>query len=136
MKVASINCEPDDQRCAREYEAVGEFKKAAGIYEKLLKSYANPVPLLDRLMILYRRLKMYDQEIAVISKAIAIHEQHYKPRKLTNDRAKRISKYLGIALGIADEKGSVYFRPEEVLKLEKRKRIAENRRDMEIDTKK
>jgi len=127
MKVVSINCEPNNIDCAREYEQAGEWKKAAGIYEKLAKSSGNPLALLSRLMILYRKLKLYDKEIAVINKAIVIHHQYYEPQKLKNTKADRISRQLNIAMGTADKKGKANYKPEEVLKLEKRRSVAEKR---------
>jgi tetratricopeptide (TPR) repeat protein len=108
---------------ARELEKEGELQKAAAMYKKLLRTPSTALPALTRMMMIYRKLKKYDDELDAIDKAIAIHHKHYQALKPHDSKADLLSRKLNQALGLADKKGKSFYKPEEVLKLEKRKAI-------------
>jgi tetratricopeptide (TPR) repeat protein len=113
---------------ARQLEKDGDLKKAAAMYQKLIRTKSTALPALTRLMMIHRKLKNYEQEIAAIDKAISIHEQHYRSLKPKDNKASLLSRKLNEALGLADKKGKSFYKPDEVLKLEKRKKVAMKRK--------
>jgi tetratricopeptide (TPR) repeat protein len=121
MKVAVSNITTFP--AARELEKEGEFQKAVAMYKKLLRTPSTALPALTRMMMIYRKLKKYDDEIDAINKAISIHEQHYRSLRPRDNKASLLSRKLNQALGLSDKKGKSFYKPEEVLKLEKRKAI-------------
>ena len=121
MKVASLNTEPLTLAHARGLERIGEPAKAIAVYQKLLRNRSSALPALSRLMLIYRKLKKYDKEIEAIDKAISIHMKHYEAISPHNNKAGQLSRRLNLALGLTDKKGKTFYKPEEVLKLEKRR---------------
>ncbi|MCP9749681.1 hypothetical protein [Ferruginibacter sp. HRS2-29] len=112
---------------ARVLEKAGDLKQAVIVYKKLLRTPSTALPALNRLMIIYRKLKKYEEEKKVIDQAITIHLNHYQAVKPRNIKADNLSRQLNLALGLADKKGKTLYKPDEVLKLEKRKRFVLNK---------
>ncbi len=106
---------------ARLLEQQGEYKKAASAYEKLLKKATKKIKILERLMIVFRKLKDVEKELLYIDTAIKIYEQQYPVKKSTDKKITTLSKQLNNLLGHTDKKGKNMLVPPEIAKLELRK---------------
>ncbi len=106
---------------ARKLEQDGDLKGAADLYEKLYRQSAQNGKALQRLMIVYRKLKNATKEIKYIDAAIKLQEQYYAKVKKADKLTTSISNKLNILLGHTDKKGKAIFKPDEILKLELRK---------------
>jgi hypothetical protein len=96
-------------------EAVKEYKKIALSYPVSEKAY-------DRLMILFRQLKLPKDEIYWIDKAIGQFEKRFKkPTIRSNSKIATLSKSLLISTGLADKSGNALYRPEPIGRWQKRK---------------
>jgi tetratricopeptide (TPR) repeat protein len=120
MRAVKEDDVPSNLEGAAMLEQRGDTKGAMALYEQLLKEFPSNLKILTRLMIGYRKLKLYKKEIAVINKAIKIYEQLYLPKK-NKASVTTISKKLNLLLGHADKKGKSILLPPEVVKLQKRK---------------
>jgi len=60
---------------AKEAEENNEFEKAAKIYERAIKSEPHEEQPYNRLMIIYRKLTWYEDEIKIIRKGIETFEK-------------------------------------------------------------
>jgi hypothetical protein len=69
---------------AREAETNNESKKAGELYKKLIAMEPLKPLFYDRLMIIYRKLKQYKNELKVINRGVKTFEKHF------GDRAKKI----------------------------------------------
>lgn len=97
--------------------AVKEYKKIASSHPLNEKVY-------DRLMILYRQLKMPKEELFWINKAISTFDEKFKDRiKKNSPKITSISKSLIRSMGLADEKGKSYYLPQPVARWTKRKEL-------------
>lgn len=103
-------------------ERKGELKPAATIYRSLHKQAPKNLKILSRLMIVYRKLKDPVNEIKYIDAAIKIHEQYYTSGKNADKKIIAISRKLNLLLGHTDKKGKPMLKPDELLKLEMRKK--------------
>jgi tetratricopeptide (TPR) repeat protein len=63
-----------------EFERIGETAKAIQIYEENILSGYPATRSYDRLIILYKRLKRYDDEIRIIKKAIEVFSKENEYR--------------------------------------------------------
>ena len=107
---------------AREPERKGELKAAASIYRLLHKRAPQKLKLLDRLIIVYRKLKDVVNEVKCIDAAKKIHEQYYAGQQNADKQTIAISKQLNFLLGHTDKKGKPVYKPDELIKLEMRKK--------------
>ena len=93
----------------RTFEGEKSYAEAAGQYEKILKANASHINASNRLMIVYRKLKLYAKESALISKAIAAHEKDMeeKQHKWINEHSEmaELSRPLARSLGLLTSKG-------------------------------
>jgi hypothetical protein len=102
-------------------EAVNEYKRIAAVYPLNEKVY-------DRLMILYRQLKMPKEELFWINKAIRTFEEKFKAGTSTpSPKIASISKSLIRSMGLADKKGKSYYLPEPIARWTKRKELLEKK---------
>lgn len=106
---------------ARALEQQQNHQAAALLYEKLLQQSPGNLPVIQRLIILYRKLGDIKKELRYIDLAIKKHRQHYSIRQKLNKKATTISHQLNKLLGHTDKKGKPVEVPAEVLKLELRK---------------
>lgn len=133
LKVAHHNSEgltPGERIViAREYEQNGELEKAALVYEKVIRESKLNQDAYDRLMIIYRKLKEYSKEAAVIKKAIHAFEDLYDhdARKKPDKKVAALSKALNKMTGLADKKGQSLYDPEPLGKWKKRMKVVEKR---------
>jgi len=122
MRVVRDDDVTPDYHGARELEQKGFYKEAAALYEKLLKAAPNSLRIINRLLIVYRKLKEVKKEIHYIDKAIAIQQQYFASRATPDKTITNISKKLNALLGHTDKKGKPVLVPAEVLKLQERKK--------------
>jgi tetratricopeptide (TPR) repeat protein len=111
---------------ARNAENSGTLPDAAAIYEGLLKDEPHNEKILNRLMIIYRKLKAYKKEIGIINKAIKLQQQYYKPSSKPKGIIAELSNKLNLSTGLQNKKGDGYI-PEAILKLNKRKEVVEKK---------
>jgi hypothetical protein len=98
-------------------EAIKEYKKIASTYPLNEEVY-------DRLMILYRQLKMEKEELFWIDKAIKVFEKSFKkPSFHSSSRIASLSKSLLRSTGLIDKKGESFYQPEPIGKWQKRKEL-------------
>lgn len=107
---------------ARALEMKQDYQGAAAMYEKLLKQSPNNLPIVQRLLVLFRRLGNVKKESRYIDVAIKIHQQHYAGSNVLSKKATSISQQLNKLLGHTDKKGKPVFVADEILKLELRKK--------------
>ena len=136
MKVARINkpvsesataivnqAGADWKSSARLLEVAGDNNKAIAIYKTVLAKHPFNAYLYDRLMILYRKEKMYQKELALINEAIKNFTGLLHPRK--NDHSKKVanlSKSILQAVGLSDKRGQLLYQPQPIARWEKRKK--------------
>lgn len=106
---------------ARALEQKQDHAAAATLYEKLLKQSPKSLPILQRLLVLYRKLGNVKKELYFINAAIKVHEQKYNISSKLDKKAASISNQLNKMLGHTDKKGKPVFVADEILKLELRK---------------
>jgi hypothetical protein len=95
--------------------AVKKYKRITIVYPVSETAY-------DRLMILYRQLKMPDEELALINKAMTAFEKSFASlgRKLSPKIA-AISRSIIKSTGLTDKKGKFYYQPQPIARWQKRK---------------
>ncbi len=102
-------------------EAVKEYKRIASAYPWNEQVY-------DRLMILFRQLKMPKEEIWWIDKAIAAFEKKFgKNAARPKPKVVKISKSLIRAMGLSDKKGRLLYQPQPIARWEKRKQLLQKK---------
>jgi hypothetical protein len=105
-------------------QAVKEYVKIAEVYPLNEKVY-------DRLMILYRQLKMPKQELLWINRAIRIFDEKFKTRTVKHTgKIASISKSLIRSTGLADKKGKSYYLPQPIARWTRRKELLEKRQSI------
>ena len=113
----------------RQAEADDNFELAIEHYEESIKvEYADSFSF-SRLMMIYRRLKKYKDELRVIKRGIRIfseqHENQLKGRK--SKKVSELSNAFMTKAGLKDRKGNYTFYPEPVNKWMKRKSLVEQK---------
>jgi tetratricopeptide (TPR) repeat protein len=112
-------------------EREGDLELAATLYERAIKEKPADEFSYNRLMIVYRKLKQYKNELRVINKAIKnFKEAHAKKagkglRK--NSTIGKLSTALMKSAGLLDKKGNVVYVPEPIASWEKRKSTVEKK---------
>jgi len=109
-------------------EQEGELEKAAELYEEEIKNgKADDVPF-DRLMIIYRKLKMPKDELRVIKTGIKRFEDHYKSfQKSTGKKISELSNSFMKSSGLKDKKGKPTYQPQPIARWVKRQHIVEKK---------
>jgi hypothetical protein len=105
----------------RRLERDGDIEAAANVYGQLLKNTPRNLQAIQRLIIIYRKLKDVKQEIRYIDAAIKLQLQYYATGKKADKATASISNKLNKLLGHTDSKGKPLYIPEEIRKLELRK---------------
>src|SRR3954468_11186710 len=81
-------------RLAKTAEENGEFEEAAREYEALIKEgYSDKLPF-ERLMIIYRKLKKYKDELRIINKGISTLSEENKRHLQENLTGKKNKKEI------------------------------------------
>lgn len=120
---------------AKEAEENNELEKAAKIYQRAVKMQPHEEQPYNRLMILYRKLAQYEDELQTIKKGIAAFEELYqkKSEKLLgkNKTVSRLSNALAKSLGQKGKKTEAAFYPEPIPKWMKRQKVVEKKLGMD-----
>jgi len=102
-------------------EAVNEYQKIASAYPFSERVY-------DRLMILYRQLKMPKDELIWINKAIRVFEEKFKnAASKPSPKVASISRSLIRSMGLADKKGKSYYLPQPIARWTRRKELLQKK---------
>ena len=119
---------------AKEAESEGDIERAIKLYEEINARGNTGQFIFDRLMILYRKLKQFKDELRVINKGIEIFQQENKKLLQQNISGKKnkkaIEKLSNVFMktsGLIDKKGREVHLPEPVNKWMKRKSVVEKR---------
>lgn len=116
---------------AKEAEENNEWEKAAKIYERAIKLEPHEEQPYNRLMIVYRKLTWYEEELKTIKKGIAAFEEWYlkKSERLLgkNQTVNRLSNALAKSLGQKGKKPKNVYYPEPILKWMKRQKVVEKK---------
>jgi tetratricopeptide (TPR) repeat protein len=116
---------------AKEAEENNELEKAAKLYERAVKSEPHEEQPYNRLMIIYRKLTWYEDELKTIKKGIAAFEELYqkKSERLLgkNKSVERLSNALAKSLGQKGKKTETTFYPEPIFKWMKRQKVVEKK---------
>lgn len=116
---------------AKEAEINGDAATAIKLYQRAIKLEPhNEIPY-NRLMIVLRKEKKYEEELELINKGIKTFEEFYKKRseKLIAGRktATQLSNALAKSLGQRGKKVQELYFPEPVPKWIKRREIVEKK---------
>jgi tetratricopeptide (TPR) repeat protein len=115
---------------AKEAEAEDPLN-AAKLYERAIKMEPHDQLAYDRLMIIYRKQKMYKEELNLINKGIKSFEEFYqkKTQKLLakSKGIERLSNALAKSLGQKGKNVQPTYLPEPVPKWIKRRSIVEKK---------
>ena len=127
LQVAS----PDITDKAKKAEHEGDLKLASTLYEQVLKKYPIDEFSYNRLMIVYRKLKQYKDELRVINKGIkdfeAAHNKRIKKTFRKNSTTGKLSTAFMKSTGLMDKKGNAVHEPQPVARWKKRKLIVEKK---------
>ena len=117
--------EKDILQQAHEAEIDGHFNEAIDLYQKIIKRHPLQAHAYDRLMIIYRKLKKYKNELQIINKGIKAFEDYFKKKSeklaVKNKQLTRLSKAIIKSTGLGD-KSHEYF-PEPLNKWRKRREL-------------
>ena len=102
-------------------------QEAIHAYEQVIKQDPLNELAYDRLMILYRKLKDYKKEVALINKAVKAYEKYYKSRQSRSKKVLELSEKLSKSVGLTDKKGNSLYEPEPIAKWKKRLLTAEQK---------
>jgi hypothetical protein len=116
---------------AREAEENNELEKAAKIYERAIKMEPHEEQPYNRLMIIYRKLTCYEDELRVIKKGITAFEELYqkKSERLLgkSQSLARLSNALAKSLGQKGKKTEPLYYPAPIPKWTKRQKVVEKK---------
>jgi tetratricopeptide (TPR) repeat protein len=116
---------------AKEAELNEDLETAAKNYEQAIKQEPLDENSYNRLMIIYRKLYQFEDELRIINKGIESFEDfnQKKSNKIIGKRQKavQLSNALAKSLGLKDKKGNELFQPEPISKWMKRKKIVEKK---------
>lgn len=98
----------DLRHAAKRYEEEGELEHAALTYEKILRKAKTDENAFDRLMILYRKQKLFDKELKTINKALSVFTKLHSP-KATGKKITALSRKLMRLTGLSDKKGNSLY---------------------------
>jgi tetratricopeptide (TPR) repeat protein len=116
---------------AKEAELNEDLESAAKNYEQAINQEPLDESSYNRLMIIYRKLYQFEDELRVINKGIKSFEDYNqkKSKKIIGKRQKavQLSNALAKSLGLKDKKGNELFHLEPIAKWMKRKKIVEKK---------
>ena len=119
---------------AKEAEENNEFEKAAKIYERAMRTEPHEEQPYNRLMIIYRKLTWYEEELKIIKKGITNFEALYqkKSERLIgkNQSVARLSNALAKSHGQKGKKTEPLYYPEPIPKWMKRQKVVEKKLGM------
>ena len=104
-----------------------EPQQAIDYYQQVIKQDHLNEFAYDRLMILYRKLQDYKNEISTINLGIKAFEKYYKSRQTKSKKVIELSQKLNKSVGLTDKKGNMTYEPEPIAKWRNRMGIAEKK---------
>ena len=114
-------------KLGKEAEMSKDYSKALKYYEKAIKMEPYIEFAYNRLMILYRKTKDYENELKTIQKGIENFESFNEKRARRvigkDTKAIQLSNSLAKSLGLKDKKGKNLIHPEPIGKWVKRAEI-------------
>jgi tetratricopeptide (TPR) repeat protein len=122
-----VSSKKDLMEKAKEAEEAGEWDQAAEIYEQVLKYDNLQEQAYDRLMIVYRKLKDYKRELAIIDRGIKAYEKFFSSKVSKSKKVIEISNKLAKSFGLVDKKGNSTYDLEPIAKWKKRRSVIEKR---------
>ncbi|WP_433903221.1 tetratricopeptide repeat protein [Sphingobacterium puteale] len=122
--VASKKSKNELLKEARLLELEGKTPDAIKIYSQVISKDPLLAGPYNRLMILYRKLKDYKKELAIIKQAIGAYEQDIKNDqqiwKKANSKSARLSLSLAKSIGLLNDKGLPVYEDPQILSWRKR----------------
>lgn len=113
---------------AEAYEEAGDHNAAIEIYQQVISKHPKQEQAYERLMILYRKMKDYKKELAIIDKGIKAFEKLYAPKASSKmKKIAEISLKMAKSVGLADKKGEATYDPEPIGKWKKRRLVVEKK---------
>lgn len=113
---------------AEAYEEAGDHNAAIEIYQQVISKQPKQEQAYERLMILYRKIKDYKKELAIIDKGIKAFEKLYAPKASSKmKKIAEISLKMAKSVGLADKKGEATYDPEPIGKWKKRRLVVEKK---------
>ncbi|WP_018615955.1 DUF2225 domain-containing protein [Segetibacter koreensis] len=111
----------------KEAEGAQKLELAVEIYEKILKDDSLNTEAYDRLMIVYRKLKDYKNELAIVDRGIKAYQDYYNSKTSKSTKVIELSNKLAKSFGLIDKKGNTTYDPEPIGKWKKRRLGIEKR---------
>ncbi|WP_333863619.1 tetratricopeptide repeat protein [Sphingobacterium sp.] len=109
---------------ARLQELEGKTEDAIKSYNLFISKDPSQAGAYNRLMILYRKLKEYKKELAIINQAIAAYEKDFKDDQQTwkkaNSKSARLSLSLAKSMGLLNDKGLPVYEESQIISWRKR----------------
>ena len=115
---------------AAQEEAKGNLNKAASYYEESIKDEKPDELPFNRLMVIYRKQKMYKDELRVIKRGIKVFQDFYKKNSPKTAKGKKLSDLSEAFMktsGLKDKKGELLYNPEPIGRWLKRKEVVEGK---------
>lgn len=112
---------------AKDAEDAEEWQQAAEIYKQVLQEDNLKEEAYDRLMMMYRKLKEYKKELAVIDKGIKAYEKFYRSKVSKSKKVIEISNKLAKSFGFIDKQGNNTYDVEPIGKWKKRRITVEKK---------
>ena len=113
---------------AEQEEANNDNPSAVALYNKAIKADALNIYAYDRLMKIFRKLKDYKKELAIINSGIKAYEQFYKnEEKGRSKKVSEISQKLNKSFGLTDKRGNSLYNPEPIARWKIRKLTVEKK---------
>ena len=131
--VRKLNPDENKKKLVPWLEETRELEKedketAVKEYKKIASAYPLSEQVYDRLMILFRQLKMPKEEIFWIDKAIGVFEKKFgKNAPRPKAKVVTISKSLIRSMGLSDKKGRLLYQPQPIARWEKRKQLLQKK---------
>jgi tetratricopeptide (TPR) repeat protein len=116
---------------AKEAEENNEVENAAKVYARAIRAEPHDEQAYNRLMIIYRKLRWYEEELKIIKKGIAAFEELYQKKSERlfgkNEKVARLSNALAKSLGQRGKKTEALYLPEPIPKWMKRQKVVEKK---------
>jgi tetratricopeptide (TPR) repeat protein len=127
LKPASFNTISEAGNAEKE----GDLSLAAQLYEQAIKENSTDEFAYTRLMIVYRKLKQYKDELRIINKGIKSFKEAFNKRikhsVRKNSTVSKLSTALMKSSGLLDKKGNAVYEPQPIESWKKRKQIVEKK---------
>ncbi len=117
---------------AKQAEQEKDVNAAINNYKQAINLEPADTLAYNRLMIIYRKEKLYKEELHIIDMAVKNIQQAYNNRKSkpkANATISKLSKALMKSTGLVDKKGNNMYEPEPISSWKKRRQVVLKRLD-------